>query len=143
MRTLLVSSSVAALAMFGVGYSAQAANVTDVQGQVQISQSGGPFKTINGPAVCNAGDVVRANKDGSARVVNASGAIQDVLPGKPVTCRAATAAAATTPPAAPGAAAGAAGAAGASTAAIVGGTIAVAAGVAGVIAVTNKKSSSP
>jgi hypothetical protein len=141
MRNLLVSSAIVIVTMCGAGHTAQAANVTDVQGQVQISRSGGPFKTINGPSVCNSGDVVRANKDGSARVVNAAGAIQDVLPGKPVSCRD-VAAATTTPGATPGAAAGA-GAAGASTAAVVGGSIAVVAGVVGVIAVTNKKSSSP
>jgi hypothetical protein len=143
MRSLVIIASVAALTAIPSSV-ASAANVTDVQGQVQLSTAGGPFKSITVPTVCNTGDVVRVVKDGSAQVVNANGAIETVSPGKPVVCKAAPAAVAQTPaastPAASTAAAGSA-AGGASTAVVVGGTIAVVAGVAGVVALTKKKSS--
>lgn len=139
--------------------AASAANVTDVQGEVQLSNSGGPFKTISGPTTCTAGDVVRAVKDGSARVINPDGGIQTALPGSPAMCLGGPKSGTTTPPApaaasstaaaggatpgsaAAGSAAAASSATGVSTTVIVGATIAVVAGVAGVVALTQKKSS--
>jgi hypothetical protein len=125
-----------------------AANVTNVQGQVQLSRAGGAFQTITGPSVCNAGDTVRVVKNGSADVVNADGSIQSATPGKPIVCKAATAGLAptTTPAAASAGAAGGAGAvggaaAGVSTAVVAGGVVAVVGGVVGVVALTKKKSS--
>jgi hypothetical protein len=132
-----LSSTVLAIVLSS---SASAANVTDVQGQVQLSNSGGPFKAISGPTTCKAGDVVRVVKDGSATVVNQNGVIQTATPGNPVVCLAGPGPAGAPPTAAaPSAAAGSASSV--STAAVVGGSIAVVAGVAGVVALTKKKSS--
>jgi hypothetical protein len=143
-RSFLLATVVSTVAGL-VSQTVLAANVTNVQGQVQLSRAGGPFQNITGPSVCNAGDVVRAVKDGSADVVNADGLIQSATPGKPIICKAAAAAVtpATTPAtAAAGAAGGAgAGAAGVSTAVVVGGAVAVVAGAAGVVALTKKKNS--
>jgi hypothetical protein len=146
-----VFSSIFLTAVISVALSngASAANVTEVQGQVQLSKSGGPFTALTGPAVCNAGDVIRVVKDGSARVINPNGVVQTASPSKPIVCVAGpgpggalptTAAPAATPAAAAPAAA-AASATGVSTGVLVGGAIAVGAGVAGVVALSNKKSS--
>jgi opacity protein-like surface antigen len=129
MRSLM-KACVAAVALASSSLAAMAANVSEVEGPVQISRSGGPFKAITGPEICNAGDVVRAQKDGSARVFNQNGVIQVATVGKPVTCVARPGPAGTTP-------------ATASTGAVVGGAAAVAIGVGGIIALSKKNSSSP
>jgi hypothetical protein len=117
--------------------AAVAANVNEIQGQVEISRSGGPFRAVSGPTICNAGDVVRARPNGRAQV-EYLGSVVTATPGNPVTC-AGPAAAATT--GAPGAAGAAGGAASASTAAVVGGAVVIAAGVAGVVALARKSAS--
>jgi hypothetical protein len=126
---------------------ASAANITAVQGQVQISSSGGPFRTITGPTTCNAGDVVRAVKDGSAQIFHLNGDVMTATPGVPVTCTSglgphgmnagapgSSAAGATggTAGATGGASAAAAGA-GVSTGVLVGGGVALAVGAAAAV----------
>jgi hypothetical protein len=138
MRAWLSVSLVSAFAAV-LSSAALAANVTDVQGQVQLSSSGGPFKTITGPMTCNAGDVVRVVKDGSAQVVNPNGVVETASPGKPVICKAGPGPATAPSPAATAGAAGSA--ASTSTAMVVGGAIVIGAGAAGVVALTKKKSS--
>jgi hypothetical protein len=133
-------STAAVMVVSLAGQAALAANVTDIQGQVQLSRSGGAYRTLAGPSVCNAGDVVRAGKDSSAQVVNPNGIIETVSPGNPVTCKAGPGPLANLP----GSSAASSAAASASTSAVaVGGTIAVVAGVAGLLAVTKKSSASP
>ena len=73
--SVVLRGAVCAVALFGSVSTVSAANVTDVKGQVQISRSGGPYTAISGVTHCNVGDVVRALQEGSARVVNANGAI--------------------------------------------------------------------
>jgi hypothetical protein len=130
--------------ILSVTQSAFAANVSDVQGKVQISRAGGPFTAVNGPVVCNSGDVVRAVDNGSsAQVVSSNGSIQTAVPGAPVTCRTGVPAGVQSNPATTAATASAAAGGGVSTTAVIAGGAAIAAGVAGALVLTKKNSASP
>jgi hypothetical protein len=145
--TFKTSLATVAVVMLSGGGSATAATINDLQGIVQISRNGGPFTTVSAPTECNAGDVVRAQRDGSARVINADGSMQTARPGAPVTCRgmqpSTPQAAPTQSPAANAAASGFGGfAPGLSTGLVVGG-VAIAAGAGAAYALTRKNSASP
>jgi hypothetical protein len=135
------------IAQVGFGHAARAADVTQVQGRIEISRSGGPFRPVTGPTVCNTGDVVRAVQEGSAQIVGAGNVVQTATPGNPVNCSgqpaaATQSAAAQGAPGPSGAAGGAGAAASGATAAVIGGVVVVA-GVVGAVALAKKSSSSP
>jgi hypothetical protein len=131
----------------GAVSAADAANLTAVQGQVQVSRAGGPF-VATGATVVNPGDVVQALSGSSAQLVYADGAITQVASGSSV--KVAADGAAVLSGASFQGAPGAGAAAAASTAPAVSATALVVGGVvaaAGVYAVTTslakKSSASP
>lgn len=79
-RTKLVAAAVL-LASFLPGVAAQAANLSSVQGKVQLSRAGGTFQAVAGPTIVNPGDVVRAETGSSAQVIYADGSIAPVSSG--------------------------------------------------------------
>jgi hypothetical protein len=124
--------------------AAFAANVSDVQGKVQVSRAGGPFTAVSGNYVCNVGDVVRAVDNGSsAQIINANGLIETVLPGAPVTCKTGAPAGVQANAATGQSAASAVAGGSVPTAAVVAGGAAIAAAVAGALVLTKKNSASP
>jgi hypothetical protein len=124
---------------------ASAANLTSIQGPVQLSRAGGPFQPLSAPTQVNPGDVVRADAGGSAQVVFANGATAAVSSNTMYLVSADPSAVLTGAAyqGAPGAGAGTGGTAGASVATtaaiVVGASIAVVGG----IVYANKKSASP
>jgi hypothetical protein len=123
---------------------ASAANLTSIQGPVQLSRAGGPFQPLSAPTQVNPGDVVRADAGGSAQVVFANGATAAVSSNTMYLVSADPSAVLTGAAyqGAPGAAgtAGTAGASVATTAAIV---VGASVAVVGGIVYANKKSASP
>ena len=78
-KQLTVLTSVIVLVAAGLtSASVGAANLSSVQGNVQISRAGGPFLAVSGPTQVNPGDVVRAEAGSSAQVVYADGAVASV-----------------------------------------------------------------
>jgi hypothetical protein len=77
-------AAVTLLASFLPSVAVQAASLSSVQGNVQISRAGGAFQAVTGPTIINKGDVVRADVGSSAQVVYADGAIAAVSAGSSV-----------------------------------------------------------
>jgi hypothetical protein len=137
--------TISSLMLSAVG-AANAANLTSVQGQVQISRAGGPF-VATGVTVVNPGDVVQALAGGSAQVVYADGQVTPVYGGASVRVAPDRAAVLAGPSfqGAPGAGAAAAGSATAvsTTALVVGGVVAAAGVYAVATKLAEKKPASP
>jgi hypothetical protein len=79
------TAAVMLLASFLPSVAAQAANLSSVQGKVQLSRAGGAFKPVAGPTVINPGDVVHAEVGSSAQVVYSNGSIASVAAGSTLT----------------------------------------------------------
>jgi hypothetical protein len=138
------SLAATAVLLLSCGQNASAATVTDVQGNVQISRNGGPFTGVSATTDCNAGDVIRIQRDGSARVINADGSMQTARPGAPVTCKDVSASPMNSPVQSPaGSAAAASGLGGISTTGLVVGGVVIAAGAGAAYALTRKDPASP
>jgi hypothetical protein len=75
----------AAVSLAASSFSSLAASLTSVQGQIQVSRAGGPFKAVTGPTFINPGDVVRADIGSSAQIVYSSGASVPVASGAAMT----------------------------------------------------------
>jgi hypothetical protein len=74
-------AAVTLLASFLPSVAVQAASLSSVQGNVQLSRAGGAFQAVTGPTIINKGDVVRAASGSSAQVVYGDGAMVSVSAG--------------------------------------------------------------
>ncbi|MCL4767795.1 MAG: hypothetical protein KJZ80_16330 [Hyphomicrobiaceae bacterium] len=75
-----VRTGAAALAAT-VGFAAQAATLGGIQGGILVSQGGGGYRLVSGPAQLRVGDTVLANPGASAQVAYDDGCVVAIKPG--------------------------------------------------------------